>query len=982
MKLPEANSTAQPENIQPEKSNAPCYRDILINALNKMAEVFTSQSEKSFDDVMSSGLKPFADAAGLNRIAVYRTIKPSGAMGQIYAWAQGKTTDLDETLLELPMSLTQWLEKLTNGEYINGNVADMEAEHAAFWSRYGAKSIFFVPIFTHGTFWGFVAQEDHSAYRYFEENDIDLLCSAARLCANAFMRNEIEREIADANEFNRATLDAAPIGLTVFDESLHITYCNDAILTLLGCSKEYYSNHFFDLMPDYQSDGTNSRIRADEILNRALAGERLTLEWMHLSVSGDLIPFEVTLTRAAYRGKYILMVYQYDLLNLKKVEKAAAEAEELTRAVTEASPIPYVLFDEDMQAIDCNDAALQIFFCTDKSYFLANYWKMFTPELQRSKIKSLEEAKAKAKELPINGQIRYEWVHRAFNGELIPMENTLTQVTHRGKKTYISFKYDMRNTIAMMESIRQQSELLKEALDKATIASRAKSDFLSNMSHEIRTPLNAIIGMTTIGKNAAVLERKDYALNRIEDASIHLLGIINDILDMSKIEANKFELSNMEFNFEKMLQQVVNVINFRVEEKQQQLRITIDKKIPAYLIGDNQRLAQVITNLAGNAVKFTPEEGTINIDASLVAEKYSLCTIQIIVSDTGIGISSEQQERLFQSFQQAENNISRKFGGTGLGLAISKNIIEMMGGEIWVESELGNGSTFAFTFKAKRGEKVVQWPSVSQAQMSSLRILVVDDDPDTVAFFKEIIQDLGASCDAAYSSEEALDLIEQNGTYDIYFLDWKLPGIDGVQLASILTHRENNIPTILFSAASWSSVEDAAKQAGIVKFLSKPLFPSTIREAIYSCMNDTDMQAVDALPQSETVFQGNRVLLVEDVEINREIVLALLEPTKLQIDCAENGAEAVQLFLDSPNAYNMILMDLQMPEMDGISATRIIRDSGIGRSETIPIIAMTANVFQEDIEKCFDAGMNDHLGKPLDFGKVIAMLHKYLGNTI
>jgi CheY-like chemotaxis protein len=525
---------------------------------------------------------------------------------------------------------------------------------------------------------------------------------------------------------------------------------------------------------------------------------------------------------------------------------------------------------------------------------------------------------------------------------------------------------------------------LKEALRKATEASKAKSEFLSNMSHEMRTPLNAITGMTTIGKNAKDMERKDYALDKIEVASTHLLGVINDVLDMSKIEANMLELSPVEFTFDKMLQKIVTVVNFRIEEKKQKFSIHIDKAIPKTLIADDQRLAQVVTNLLINAVKFTPEQGHISLNAQFMSEENDLCTIQISVSDTGIGISEEQQKRLFSSFQQAESSTTRKFGGSGLGLAISKSIVEMMGGKIWIESELGKGATFIFTVKMKRGTDKEQGFLAPGLNLNDVRIMAIDDDPDVLEYFEEITQGLGLSCETAKNGEEALKLVEQNGAYHIYFVDWKMPDMNGIQLTRELKKRypEKTI-VIMIYAFEWSMIAEEAKQAGVDKFLSKPLFPSSIADVVNECLG-VDRKKMEEAADITGIFAGRRILLAEDVEINREIVQALLEPTQLEIDCAENGREAVRMFTEAPDKYDLIFMDVQMPEMDGCEATQRIRaieadlqKNNSGQPKRVPIVAMSANVFREDIQKCLDAGMDSHVGKPLDFDEVIKRLRHY-----
>ena len=550
----------------------------------------------------------------------------------------------------------------------------------------------------------------------------------------------------------------------------------------------------------------------------------------------------------------------------------------------------------------------------------------------------------------------------------------------------LSIEYDKHHDtlckVALIKDITEnerKDSMLREALVQANAASKAKSNFLSNMSHEIRTPMNAIIGMTTIGKSADSTEKKDYALNKISGASKHLLGVINDILDMSKIEADKLELSSASFEFEKMLQNVADVVCFRVDERKQKFYVNIGEDIPLAFIGDDQRLAQVLTNLLGNAIKFTPDEGTIRLDSQLITKNGDVCRLQISVEDTGIGISEEQIERLFLSFEQAEADTARKFGGTGLGLAISKRIVELMDGEIWVESEQGKGSKFVFTVALeqdiKREKKQPEYDSI----WKNIHILVVDDDFETLDFFSTISAVRGITCKVASSGSEALKALETDDEYDICFIDSELPDIRGLELAKTIQAKTKKASVVMLCTSNdWQTIQDEADAASITKRLIRPLFPSLLADMINECMGISYMADQEIKNNHSIDFSDYSILLAEDIEINREIVLALLEPTSLNIDWAEDGMRAVALFTSNPDKYDLIFMDIQMPEMDGFEATRTIRALGNPYAKNIPIIAMTANVFREDIEKCLDVGMNGHVGKPLDFEEVIDQLRRYL----
>ena len=597
---------------------------------------------------------------------------------------------------------------------------------------------------------------------------------------------------------------------------------------------------------------------------------------------------------------------------------------------------------------------------------------------------------SKAQELVDTDGITDRWISRVFDYRAkmarsqIPILIGLLAVI--GIALILAIRLAMRRhrLNAVLEStVHERTAELQVQTDTAKVATRAKGEFLARMSHEIRTPLNAIIGMNNIALNSDDLKKMHQCHEKIDSASRHLLGLINDILDMSKIEANKLELSCGEFDFEKMLMGIVNVTNFRAEEKRQELVVNLDPGVPATLLGDELRFSQVITNLLSNAIKFTPENGSILLNVEKTAESAGDITLQIAVVDNGIGISEEQQKRLFSSFEQADGSISREFGGTGLGLAISKRIVELMGGSIWLESAPGHGSKFSFTATVKRCAAQAQEKAGPKIDRKDLRILVVDDSEETRLSFRHIMDAHNLSCDAAGSGFEALEMIKQctDKPYNIFFVDWQMPEMDGVELTKrIKKITDDNAIVFMISVADWNSVEKEALSAGVKSFIPKPLFPSALINAINECLS---LEVKKPNPHTQTEesapnFSAHTLLIAEDIEINREIMAAVLEETKISIDFAADGQAAVSLFRENPEKYGLILMDIQMPKMDGYEATRSIRALELSRAKTVPIIAMTANVFREDVEKCLSAGMNDHIGKPVDVSDLFYKLGKYL----
>ncbi|MDR1736819.1 MAG: response regulator, partial [Oscillospiraceae bacterium] len=1001
-------------------------------------ETFTAygQDGVTLESLLSEGVWSVAGVTGIDLFSVFRVSGNEGGeprLMQIYRWikAEGGTVSVDERLRVVPSNplVNRWISSLLRNECVCLTLSELSGDEAEFAAAFGFRTKALVPIFSFGKLWGAVNFDDFSKEHRCDAETLAFLQSAARLCTNLIIRDEKSRLAEEAFDAYRKesektlgtlttilnSLDA--IILATVPETGEILFVNNRNKAFFGVSGDAEGKRCYNFLRgketrcahcpyhrlkdapetavhweqtaphtdqvyrmtallidwpggkkahlEFGVDITGarrtqqallSRERIIDAINRAalvlmskqessfedamtegvsiiadvahidrlsvfrnaqtadglhvsqiyrwrkksggttetldklkdLAYGALAPGWeeilssgrsvngpiRHRLSSGVLTQFDCVSILAMpvfFESKFwgfVLFenlgqerdftVYEADMLRsasfmlanvvMRNEEaKKIREADEYSKLMLNATPLSCVLWSRDHKIIDCNRAAVTLFGYSTKQERIAHSDDCF-PEYQPDGSRSEETIKQIRNKAFEEGYLVIEWMNRMRDGTPLPAEVTLVRVKYGGDYILAVYVRDLREQKLMMQEIERQNNLLQSALIEAQSANSAKSDFLSRMSHEMRTPMNAIVGMTDIARGTRDVAKKDSCLDKIDGASKHLLGVINDVLDMSKIEANKLELFTEEFVFAKTLQTAVNVISFRAEERRQALYIDIDKNIPATLIGDEQRLAQVITNLMSNAVKFTPEGGEIRIDAALVSEEKGMCLVQISVADTGIGLTEEQRTRVFNPFEQAESGTARKFGGTGLGLSISRRIVELMGGEIWAESEKGKGAKFTFTAALRRGKAPAGIPVTEPAEPA-----VSDDD-----------------------------------------------------------------------------------------------------------------------------FSGHTILLAEDIEINREIVADLLDSTNLTVIFAEDGQQALRLFMKTPEKFGMIFMDVQMPVMDGYEATRRIRALDITRAKEVPIVAMTANVFREDIERCLEAGMNAHIGKPFSFEEVLAMLKRYL----
>ncbi len=787
-------------------------------------------------------------------------------------------------------------------------------------------------------------------------------------------RKQAEEELQKLS----SAVEQSQVSVVITDLQGTIEYVNPKFTEVSG----YSAKEVLGQNPRLLNAGLQSADFYKDMWDTIIAGDNWQGEFANKKKDGDIFWENATISPIRSSAGQIthFVAVKEDVSERKLAEETLRESEETLSKITSSALSAIIMLDSDNGKISFwNEAAEKIFGWTAQEVIGEKLHDLIVPEQYRSQhLEGLKQFSQTGEGPLIGRSTEISAINR--EGQEFPVELNLSPVKLKGQWHAIGLITDITDR-------KQAEEELKKAKEIAEDATRAKSDFLANMSHEIRTPMNAIIGMSHLCLGTKLEPRQRDYIEKVYSSSQSLLGIINDILDFSKIEAGKLDMEAIPFRLDEVMNNLGNLAAIKAQEKGLELLFNTHPGVPPALIGDPLRLGQILVNLTGNAVKFT-EEGEIVIHTEPVRVTDEEVEVKFAVQDTGIGMTPEQVGKLFQSFSQADTSTTRKYGGTGLGLAISKKLVQMMNGDIWVQSEPGKGSAFIFTAvfgRAMDMEKEVE--QIAPADLDELKVLVVDDVASAREMLQVTLESFSFRVTCVESGQAALEALETDSADDpfrLVLMDWKMPVMDGIETTRrIKDHPKlTHIPTIIMvTAYGREEVMEQAERAGLEGFLIKPVTPSTLLDTIMGVFGDqggfrrAGRSEDDWKIRTLDSIRGVHVLLAEDNKINQQVAEELLAQAGLRVTIANNGREAVEL-LENRNEYEAVLMDMQMPEMDGYEATRTIRQNP--NFKDLPIIAMTANVMAGDREKCLEAGMNDHVAKPIEPDKLFETLVRWI----